>query len=337
MSTTESISGHIHCDRDVRRQYAVGSMFAGIGGICRAFKDAGAEIVWANEIDHNACETYRKNFGSGYLVEGDIMKIDSAGIPKLDILTAGFPCQAFSIAGYRKGFKDPRGALFFEIVRLIDDKEPRVVFIENVKNLVKHDNGNTFKNIRQCLEESGYIVDYRVFNTKDYGNLPQNRERVYIVAFRDRKDYDHFAFPGPVLLDADIHSIIRTDRKENSCYYYGESFSHYRELKDAVKNRDTVYQWRRIYVRENMSGVCPTLTANMGMGGHNVPLIIDDFGIRKLTPEECLEFQGFPQEFSFADVSRACKYKQAGNSVSVPVVRRIAENIIAAMNKTDGC
>jgi len=310
-------------------------MFAGIGGICLSFKNAGARMVWANEIDESACKTYRLNLGSDYLVQGDIKAIDSSDIPDMDILTAGFPCQAFSIAGYRKGFEDERGALFFEIMRVINAKRPRAVFIENVKNLVKHDKGNTFNNIIYCLKDSGYMIKHAILNTKDYGNVPQNRERIYIVGFRNESDYKSFEFPSETKLTNNIHDITDRSEKKEDYFYYGKSSKYYTKLEEGMTNPDTVYQWRRVYLRENMSGVCPTLTANMGTGGHNVPLIKDDHGIRKLTPEECMGFQGFPKCFKFPDIARSMKYKQAGNSVSVPVVTKIAQNIITAMELSD--
>ena len=316
--------------------YSTGSMFAGIGGICLAFRNAGAEVVWANEIDPHACNTYRSYFGCEYLVEGDIKKIEAESIPRLDILTAGFPCQAFSVAGHRKGFDDERGALFFEIIRVINAKCPRVVLIENVKNLVKHDEGKTFDSICECLVKCGYNVDYRIFNTKEYGNIPQNRERVYVVAFRNSKDKNNFSWPEPVELKLDIAAITHPTVKASDEFYYKEGSRYCSMLDESMKKTDTVYQLRRTYVRENKNKVCPTLTANMGGGGHNVPLIRDNYGIRKLTPEECLRFQGFPEDFNFAlNISRSSRYKQAGNSVSVPVVENIAVEIIKALKKTD--
>ena len=317
------------------RSYTVGSMFAGIGGVCLGFRNAGADIIWANEIDSKACMTYRKNFGSDYLVEEDVRKVNADSIPDIDILTAGFPCQAFSVAGHRKGFEDERGILFFEVMRLIDAKRPRVVFLENVKNLVGHDEGRTLKNIIKYLNDSGYTVEYSVLNTMEYGNIAQNRERIYIVAFRDETDRVGFSFPDAVPLTNTIHSVIDTSSKKNDSYYYKKDWLHYDNLESNMTSTDTVYQWRRKYVRENKSNVCPTLTANMGTGGHNVPLILDSYGIRKLTPKECLAFQGFPKTFNFAEMGNSHMYKQAGNSVSVPVVQRIAENIISAMKKAD--
>ncbi len=316
----------------MKNNLKVASLFAGIGGICYGFKQAGAEIVWANEIDKDACKTYRHNFGGKYLAEGDIKEVNPEDIPDIDILNGGFPCQAFSVAGYRKGFDDERGNLFFEITRILEVKRPRAILLENVKNLEGHDHGNTFKVIKEQLELLGYHVHHKVLNTMEYGNVPQHRERIYIVGFLSKEAYDKFRFPDKIPLTKTIHNIIDVSDKKPLGLYYTNS-KYYPELKQTMTNKNTVYQWRRVYCRENKSNVCPTLTANMGTGGHNVPLIIDDYDIRKLTPEECVGFQGFPSEFSFPDdISNASKYKQAGNSVSVPVIRRIAENMVKALS-----
>lgn len=248
--------------------YKVGSMFAGIGGICLGFKNAGCELIWANEIDKFACTTYRENFGNGYLVEGDIKQINENEIPNLDILTAGFPCQAFSIAGYQKGFEDDRGNLFFDVLRVIKAKRPRIVFLENVKNLVSHDKGKTFKVIKESIESLNYKVWKQVCNTAEYGNIPQNRERVYIVCFREEKDYNEFIKKDfePIKLKNDIHTIINVKDKKEDKYYYTEKSKYYSDLKETMTNKNTVYQLRRVYIRENKNNVCPTLTANMGEG-----------------------------------------------------------------------
>lgn len=331
------IASAIGVEREItmtdKKNIKVASLFAGIGGICYGFKQAGADIIWANEIDKDACKTYRHNFSGDYLVEGDIKDVNPDDIPDIDILNGGFPCQAFSVAGYRKGFDDERGNLFFEITRILEVKRPRAVLLENVKNLEGHDKGNTFRVIKEQLELLGYHVHYKVLNTMEYGNVPQNRERIYIVGFLSEEAYNKFIYPTPIELTRNIHDIIDvTDKKPIGLYYHNSKY--YPELKKTMTKKDTVYQWRRVYCRENKSNVCPTLTANMGTGGHNVPLILDDYGIRKLTPEECVGFQGFPDVFSFPDdISNASKYKQAGNSVSVPVVRRIAENMIKALTE----
>lgn len=314
--------------------YRVISLFAGIGGICLGFKQAGAQVIWANEIDSAACTTYRANLGADYLVEGDIRQIDAANIPDFDILTAGFPCQAFSVAGYRKGFEDDRGNVFFEIVRILEEKKPSAILLENVKNLGSHDNGRTFKIILAELDKLGYKIKHKVLNTMEYGNIPQNRERIYIVGFQDQASYDQFEFPEKVDLSNSINHLIDMSVHQHDRYYYDNSV-YAEQLKTQIKRQDTVYQWRRVYLRENKNNVCPTLTANMGTGGHNVPLILDNHGIRKLTPEECLKFQGFPEWFNYpSNISHGSKYKQAGNSVSVPVVERIARNMISALDKT---
>ena len=317
------------------KNYKVGSMFAGIGGICLGFKQAGADIIWANEIDKNACITYRTNFGNNYLVEDDIKNIDTRDIPEIDILTAGFPCQPFSIAGYQKGFTDDRGNLFFEIVRVLKDKKPKAILLENVKNLASHDKGNTFKVIKETLEANGYFIKEDILNTAEYGNIPQNRERIYIVGFRTKEERDKFEFPKPLKLTKSIYDVIKFDEKKEDTYYYNNS-KYYDTLKETMKNQDTVYQWRRIYCRENKNKLCPTLTANMGTGGHNVPLIRDNYDIRKLTPKECLLFQGFPMDYKIPKNMRNSHiYKQAGNAVSVPVIQRIAENILKVLDESN--
>lgn len=316
--------------------YRVGSMFAGIGGTCLGFKQAGAEIVWANEMDKNACITYRENFGDSYLLEGDITKVDKTTIPELDILIAGFPCQAFSIAGYRKGFEDERGNVFYQILEVIkaQKEKPRAIMLENVKNLVSHDKGNTFKVIEEALTFHGYHIKKAVLNSMEYGNVPQNRERIYIVGFLDEEEARAFEFPNKIPLTNTLNHIVDRHNKLEDKYYYNESSHYYEMLKESMTKIDTTYQLRRIYVRENKSNVCPTLTANMGTGGHNVPLVLDhQNNIRKLTPKECLMLQGFPEDYIIPEnMANSHIYKQAGNSVTVPVIKRIATNIIKVLD-----
>ena len=311
------------------KKVRVASMFAGIGGICLGFKKAGAEIVWANEIDKYACCTYRENFGNDYLVEDDIMNVDANSIPDIDILTAGFPCQPFSIAGYQKGFEDDRGNLFFEVLRVIKAKKPKVIFLENVKNLVTHDDRHTFGVITDRLKNEGYYLKYDVLNSCKYGNVPQNRERIYIVGFLDEKKRDKFKFPDEIDLSVKISDILNINNRVDDKYYYTEKSKYYDMIKEGIVKFNTIYQLRRIYIRENKAGVCPTLTANMGTGGHNVPLIRDNYGYRKLTPRECLLFQGFPGDYKIPiNMSDGRVYKQAGNAVTVTVIERIATNIL---------
>ena len=307
------------------------SLFAGVGGICLGFKNNGVDIIYANDFDKYACETYRCNF-SHTLVEGDISKIKSEDIPYGDILLGGSPCQSFSIAGYRKGFNDERGNLFFEYLRILVDKQPKAFLFENVKNLTAHDRGKTFSIMLDAFQQNGYFVKYQVLNSCDYGNVPQNRERIYVVGFKDENMCRQFHFPDAIPLTRKIKDIIDQSKKADDRYYYDKTKYYDTMLKDVVTNKDTIYQLRRVYVRENKSNLCPTLTANMGTGGHNVPLIRDDFGIRKLTPKECFLFQGFPEDYILPKNMSDCHlYKQAGNSVSVPVIERIAKNVIAVL------
>lgn len=307
------------------------SLFAGVGGICQGFKNAGFDVVWANEIDQNACITYRLNHTKTTLIHDDINNIPINEIPDCDILTAGFPCQSFSIAGHRKGFSDGRGNLFFSILKILLEKKnkPKVIFLENVKNLVSHDKGNTFNIIKNNLSKLGYLLHFKVLNTHEYGNLPQNRERIFIVGFLDRKSFDKFKFPDKTKLTLSISSML--ENTVDLKYYYDYNSCYYDDLKTTVTKNNTLYQIRRVYIRENKSNLCPTLTANMGTGGHNVPLIKDELGIRKLTPRECFNFQGFDKTFTLPKIANSHLYKQAGNSVSVPVVEKIAINIMKAL------
>lgn len=307
----------------------VGGLFAGIGGIELGFKKAGFSIEWANEIDKNACITYRLNH-KHTLFEKDLNDLTTSEVESIDILTGGFPCQAFSIAGHQKGFRDDRGNVFFEILRFIDDLEPKIVFLENVKNLVGHDKGKTFKRITYELEERGYHLKYQVLNSSKFGNVPQNRERIYIVAFKDTKIAKRFEFPKEKKLRKKVADLMES--KVDEKYYYTNS-RYYAQLKEEMQNKESVYQWRRVYVRENKSKLCPTLTANMGTGGHNVPLIIDDIDIRKLTPRECARFQGYDDAFILSDkLANSSLYKQIGNSVTVPVIEAIAKQIKKALH-----
>ena len=310
------------------------SFFAGVGGIDLAFEAAGARVVYANEMDKWAIKTYEAN--SNLKVDArDINEVKNAEIPPFHILLAGFPCQPFSVAGKLGGFADSkgRGQMFFRLLDILKERKPEVVFLENVKNLVTHGNGHTFYVIRSELEKLGYLVKYKVMNTADYGNIPQNRERVYIVAFLNHGQGNSFAFPDKIPLTTNLFDYIDFHSYINNpgLYYTSTGFGHYKEIETVIKEKGVMYQWRRQYVRANKSGLCPTLTANMGTGGHNVPLIFTSFGIRKLTPRECFTLQGFSSSFALPEMAPSHLYKQAGNSVSVTVIRRIAENIVKAI------
>jgi len=305
-------------------------LFAGIGGIRLGFERAGFSTVFANDFEKSCKETYNLNFKTSKLVVEDIRKIGIDDLPEFDFLLGGFPCQSFSIAGYRKGFSDKdRGNLFFDVAKIIETKKPAGFLLENVKNLKGHDNGRTFKIIEKTLTELGYHIKVKVLNSMEYGNVPQNRERIYIVGFRNKKFIDNFEFPNEIKLKTKITDILE-NKVDEKYYYNGKPL--FEKLKNDVKKIGTVYQWRRKYVRENKKGVCPTLTANMGMGGHNVPIIKDEKGIRKLTPRECASIQGFPQNYKLPKIADSALYKQLGNSVTVTVIEALAKQMRIAID-----
>jgi DNA (cytosine-5)-methyltransferase 1 len=302
----------------------------GIGGFPRAFNGIG-ESIFASDLDKYARITYDLNF-KGHQFVDDIYKIDIPTMPTCDILCAGFPCQPFSLAGNQEGFKhEAQGNIFFRLAEIIEATRPPAIFLENVKNLQSHDNGKTFRTIKMTLEKIGYHVKHTLLNATEYGNLPQNRERVYIVGFLDDRHYAKFQFPNKIPLTAKLFGdIIDISKKQDAWLYQTNIHSpSVKKMILGITEKYAIYQYRRYTVRKNMRGVCPTLTANMGSGGHNVPLLLDDFGIRKLSVEECFLLQGFPVPdiYRLPPLAVGHLYHQIGNSVPVPVVKRIAERI----------
>lgn len=314
------------------KKFTTLDLCAGIGGIRLGFEKAGFKTIFANDFDANCKKTYDLNFTNPTLTVEDIWKLNINELPDFDILLAGFPCQPFSVAGYRKGFRDEqgRGNIFFRIAEILEAKKPQAIFLENVKNLKTHDKGKTFKIIEDTLKDLGYHIKSEVLNSMIHGNIPQNRERIFIVGFLDEKKAEAFEFPGPVRLTKSFREYVA--EKAEMKYYYNDK-PLYERMKNEVDSEHVVYQWRRSYVRVNKKGVVPTLTANMGRGGHNVPLIKNSIGIRKLTPRECFLLQGFPKSFLLPkDLGDSELYHQAGNSVTVVVIRKIAEKIYSVLN-----
>lgn len=307
------------------------SLFSGIGGIDLGFAQAGFRIVWANEIDKDAAKTYRYNFGAEYLVEKDIRAVAVDEIPDFDVLVAGFPCQPFSVLGKQKGFDDPRGQLFFEITRIVQAKRPKVVFLENVANLLEHNDGKTFLAVYNALVPFGYTLRYRVMDAIDYGNVPQHRTRIFIVAFRDQEACDRFCFPEEIRRTKRLNNVLYRSQQHDPIYYLDKQLASKDLLKKFAADKNALCQYQSSSKTYSMHRVCPTLVASMGDFPERIPLIQDDFGIRKITPYECLALQGFPAEFRFPNISLSSAYKQCGNSVVVPVIRRIAEQIAKAI------
>lgn len=243
------------------------------------------------------------------------------------MLAAGFPCQFFSNAGAGRGFADPRGTLFFEVVRVAKAIQPRVIFLENVENFMDHDDGRTFQTIYSSLVELGYIIRYQAMATHEYANIPQTRRQIYIVAFADLAFSDRFRFPEPIPLTSEAIEWIKCDERKPDIYYYSENTSFDRYIRDTVTNRRYIYRVFNGAARVLTNSKCPTLTASMSTP-RNAAVLRDDFGVRRLTLKESLKFQGFPAEFYFPNTIKIHDaYKQIGNSVSVLVIRRIAEEI----------
>jgi DNA (cytosine-5)-methyltransferase 1 len=308
-------------------------LFTGTGAFTLAFQETNSvNIVFANDMIDSSEKIYNRNFDHKLTLK-NLNDINVEDIPSHDILTGGFPCQPFSIAGNQKGFDDERSNVFWKILSIIDYHQPRCIILENVKNLKSHDNNKTFNIIKTNIEERGYNICYKVLNTADITGIPHNRERIYIVCLKSKKVFDKFNLDFPKIESKKISDFLEEDIP--SKYYYTEKTKTWKIIKENVIKKDTVYQYRRVYVRENKSGLCPTLTANMGSGGHNVPLIIDSHGIRKLTPRECFNLQGFPSSYKLPDISDCKLYKLAGNAVSVPVVKLIANRIISLLLDDD--
>ena len=301
------------------------SLFSGIGGIDLGLLQSGFETIYANEKDHHACITYRNNFSNHNLVEADIKEINTHSIPKADLLAAGFPCQPFSVMGLQRGFHDPRGNMFFEIMRIAADIKPKVLLLENVKNLLFHDNGKTFRTIFNTLSELGYGVKYSVQNSATHGNIPQERSRMFITAFLDHDMMNAFSFPDEIPLTRKINDIIDRSVKHSDVYYYKNNNKYFNLLNKRITDKTSIYRIDDSGVATRKYKLSPTLKANMGTYHDRVPIIRDDFGIRKLTPYECLALQGFPEKFIYKGIPIEAAYKQAGNTVCVPVVQRIGK------------
>ena len=306
-------------------------LFAGTGAFTYAFENTGkVECVFANDMVDESKKIYDANFNHK-LTFGDMNDIKVADIPKHDILTGGFSCQPFSIAGKQEGFKDKRSNVFWKILEIIDYHKPACVILENVKNLLSHDNNKTFEIIKKNLMERDYHIRYKVLNTAKITGIPHHRERIYIVCIKSQQLFDKFTLDFDEKPKSQITSLLEPEPNIADKYYYTDKSSTWELLQNNVVKKNTVYQYRRVYVRENKSNECPTLTANMGTGGHNVPIILDDKGIRKLTPRECFNFQGFPSSYILPNMADCNLYKLAGNAVSVPVVQLIAKRLVALL------
>lgn len=293
-------------------------LFAGIGGIRIPFTELGGKCVFSSEWDKAAQISYSYNFGE--VPFGDITKINSDSIPKHDVLLAGFPCQAFSIIGKMKGFADTRGTMFFEVARILQHHQPKAILLENVKQLVSHDGGNTFKVILDTLAELGYSVKWKILNALDFG-LPQKRERVIIVGFKSAAACEQFNFDfEPIAYN--LASVLEDDKNVDSSLFASDMILDKRRKRVEGKNVFYPSVWH-----ENKSGnisILPYACALRTGASYNYLLIN---GYRRPSSRELLRFQGFPEKFKI-EVSHQEIRRQTGNSVAVPMIRAVAKKII---------
>lgn len=320
-----------------------------MGAFCKAFRDVGFRILWANENDPFAVQTYELNFPDTRMLPKPVQELSVVAdrLEPVDVMIGGFPCQPFSVAGSKLGFNDPRGRLFFEIVRLAREfgpERPKILLLENVPYLLNHDRGRTFTRMVQEIQQAGYwfspTESYAKLNTRVHTDIPQNRERLYMAALSwDYFDVNSFKFPPAQPSHRAFRDFLDLDRRADDWFYFGAD-SKWRPMFEAsmgLGDPDAVYHLRRHYVREIKSPMIPTLTAHMGDGAHNIPVIRDAWGIRKLTPRECLRLQGLNDgDIRFPEgLSRSQQYKQIGNAVTVSLVRKLAEECLRlVMRKT---
>tara|TARA_B110000211_G_scaffold66860_1_gene77240 strand:- start:2476 stop:3420 length:945 start_codon:yes stop_codon:yes gene_type:complete len=304
-------------------------LFAGTGGFSLAFNSIkNSKCVFSNDMEKNSKTIYDLN-NTHTLTLKNLNEINVDDIPDHDVLCGGFPCQPFSIAGKQKGFDDKRSNVFWKILEIIKSKNPKILILENVKNLKSHDKGKTYKIIEKNLSDLGYKIKFAILDTCKITKIPQHRERIYIICFKDQKDYNRFDFDFKEQVNNKISVYLETDIPTK--YYYTDKLKVYDRVKENVTkhiSENVLYQYRRHYVRENKSNCCPTLTANMGGGGHNVPLLLDDTGIRKLTPRECFNLQGYPTSYKLPPkMSDTALYKLVGNAVTVKVVELVLKKL----------
>lgn len=306
-------------------------LFAGIGGIRIPFQEKGGECVFSSEWDKFSQKTYNANFGE--IPAGDITKIASDDIPDFDILLGGFPCQPFSQAGLHKGFEDTRGTLFFEIERILKDKRPKAFLLENVKQLKGHDHGRTFRIIMQHLEQLNYHATAKVLRAADYG-VPQIRERIYIIGL-DREYYSipenyEFPFPEPMKTSTRVGDILE-DIVDDKYTISDRLWDGHKRRKRENREKGKGFGYS-LFNEE--SPYTSTISARYYKDGSEILIEQKDRNPRKLTPRECARLQGFPDSFVIP-VSDAQAYKQFGNSVAVPVIRAIADQLLNEMESLE--
>ena len=311
-------------------------LFAGMGGFRIALEKCGLKCVYSSEWDKYAQLTYEYNFGE--LPDGDITKVAASDIPNHDVLCAGFPCQAFSVSGKQRGFDDARGTLFFEVAKIIKIKNPKVIFLENVRNLLTHDNGRTLRKIENILDGLGYNIFYKVLNSSHFG-VPQNRQRIFIVGFKNSLIDKNFLFPDPTHQLIFLEDVL--EKKVAKQFFINREDIKYK--KNRLLNNPHLFeekkflrpirvgtiskggQGERIY---SPKGHAITLSAYGGGIAAKTGAYLINNKVRQLTPRECLRVQGFPEDYDFPEeITPAQAYKMCGNSVTVSLIEKIFKSI----------
>ncbi len=299
-------------------------LFAGIGGMRIAFERAGGRCVFTSEWDESCQKTYKANFGEKPL--GDITKLNAEEIPDHDILTGGFPCQAFSIIGSKLGFADTRGTLFFDIGRILEAKRPKAFLLENVKQLTTHDEGRTLKVILERLENLRYFVHYKVLNGLDFG-MPQKRERIILVGFKKNHPFE---FPQSGVEQKTLSDILEPEDQINKKHFLSDYFR--KKLERKLKEQNKKITSRPVVLHENKAGNIGIHSFSCALRTNGSYNYVTVNGKRRLTPREMLRLQGFPDTFEIVVPDTQVR-KQAGNSVVIPKIERVAHAMIEAMNK----
>jgi DNA (cytosine-5)-methyltransferase 1 len=303
-------------------------LFAGIGGFCFGFEKAGFQTIWASDRDEKVALTYRDNFPDVNFIQADLNDLDLNTLPVVDVLHAGFPCQSFSQAGNRTGFDDPRGQLFNVMIEKITSmpSPPKILVFENSPYLQVGGSGLWFDHVRSCIRRAGYWFgdgNSLIVNTLDHFGLPQNRKRLFMIGVSRRiYSYNPFTSTPSLVKPRSLLDFVRREPVTDSYYYLSDQNRYGQWLtREGVNMKpNQLIQLRKSEVRVQPPNKCPTLTANMGSGGHNVPFLFEGDKLRKLTERECLRLQGFPENFKIPKFSsRSTIYHQIGNSVS-PIV-----------------
>jgi DNA (cytosine-5)-methyltransferase 1 len=327
-----------------KHKFTSAGLFCGIGGLCQGFEKAGFANLWANDFDDEVAQTYAYNYPDSEFLHSDIAELDFDKLPAVDVLHGGFPCQSFSQAGNRKGFEDERGQLFLTMMDKITAmaNKPKVLVFENSPYIKIGGKGSWFSQVVFKIRKAGYhfsSANSFEIDARENGGSPQSRVRLFMVAYlKDLGSFNPFhdlKFKNSII---DLEDLLDREKIDDPYYFLDPENKYSRMiLKYASTINDLrIFQLRKTVVRVQDPGMCPTLTANMGAGGHNVPFILDQGAVRKLTERECLRLQSFPEEFSFPEnISKTARYRMIGNAVNASVSFGIAQYIFEKLSEIE--